>query len=111
MGIAWLVCAVGFVVAEARDLAPGVVGAPAGGRASRSRRSLLCALGLPEAVAGIVVNTVILGVVAWAWIARPAHIARRVEGPGAERAAGPTGTAGVAGAGGAAGIAGSGPAR
>ena len=98
VGIAWLVCAVGFAVAGLgiRRRAPWALPAAA---VLAVASIVLCVLGLPEAVAGIVVNAVILGVVAWAWTARPALIARRVEGPGAKRAAGPAGTAGVAGSG------------
>jgi predicted cation transporter len=98
IGIAWLVCAVGFVMAGLGIWRRAPWALPLAAVLAIAS-IILCVLGLPEAVAGIIVNAVILGVVAWAWVARPAPAARRVGGPGAERAAGPAGTAWVAGSG------------
>ena len=98
VGIAWLVCAVGFAVAGLgiRRRAPWALPAAA---VLAVASIVLCVLGLPEAVAGIVVNAVILGVVAGAWIARHAPVTGSAADPGAMRAAGTPGRAGATGSG------------
>ena len=65
LGVAWLALAIGFVVAavgvwRARPWALSLTAALAVGSL------VACVLGLPEAIAGIVVNVGILGAVAWA---------------------------------------------
>jgi hypothetical protein len=98
VGVAWLVCAVGFVVAGLGIWRRASWALPLA--AVLAVASIVpCVLGLPEAVAGIVVNAVILGVVAWTSIARRAAGAGTAEGPGAARIAGTAGSAGVAGSG------------
>jgi predicted cation transporter len=71
VGIAWLVLAIGFVVAAAatwrgeawaRALAAGLAAASI----------VVCGLGLPEAVAGVAVNIAILAVLAWTALGRGA---------------------------------------
>ena len=70
IGIVWLACAVGFVVAgfgiwwRASWAAP-LTAALAGVSVA------VCVLGLPETSAGIVVNAAIFGAVAWVSFARP----------------------------------------
>lgn len=64
LGLAWLAIAAGFVVAAVgvwrrAAWAPGLTA----GLAIASL--VVCALGLPETVAGIVVNVAILAIVAW----------------------------------------------
>lgn len=65
VGIAWLVLAIGFVVAGVATwrgtawAAPLVVGLAVASL-------VVCVLGLPEAIAGIVVNVAILAIVGWA---------------------------------------------
>jgi hypothetical protein len=72
VGVAWLAIAVGFVVA-----AVGVWRRSAwalGLTAALATASLVvCILGLPETVAGIVVNVVILAAVAWMTFGRRGH--------------------------------------
>lgn len=68
VGVAWLLVAVGFVVAAVALWRGEAWAAPlAAGLAVAS--ILVCALGLPEAGFGILVNVAILGVVAWAALA------------------------------------------
>ena len=70
VGIVWLACAVGFVVAglgiwRRASWAAPLTAALAGVSVA------VCVLGLPETSAGIVVNAAILGAVAWVSFARP----------------------------------------
>ena len=70
IGIVWLACAVGFVVAGLgvwRRVSWALPLTAALAVASIA----LCVLGLPESSAGIVVNGAILGAVAWVSFARP----------------------------------------
>ena len=70
VGIAWLACAVGFVVAGLGIWQRASWALPL--TAALAVVSIaVCVLGLPEAIAGIVVNSAILGAVAWASLARP----------------------------------------
>ncbi len=70
VGIAWLVCAVGFVVAGLGIWRRASWAIPL--TAILAAVSIvLCALGLPEAGAGIVVNAAILAVAAWVALVRP----------------------------------------
>ncbi len=71
MGTAWLAIAVGFVIAavgvwKARAWAIPLVGLLAAASLA------VCVMGLPETVAGIMVDVAILGAVAWAVRARRA---------------------------------------
>jgi energy-converting hydrogenase Eha subunit E len=74
VGVAWLVCAVGFVVA-------GVGIARRSPWARRLTVSLaamsivLCVLGLPESSVGILVNATIIAVAAWTAREHPRHVA------------------------------------
>ena len=70
IGVVWLACAVGFVVAGLAiwRRAPWALALTA---ALASVSIGLCVLGLPETVAGIVVNAATLGAVAWILLARP----------------------------------------
>jgi hypothetical protein len=70
VGIAWLACAVGFAVAGI-GLARGESWSLPLTAALAVVSIVACALGLPEAVAGIVVNVAILGLVNWATFVRP----------------------------------------
>ena len=64
VGLVWLVCAVGFIVAGVGIALRATWGLPlAGGLAVVSL--VVCLLGLPETVAGIAVDVVILGAVTW----------------------------------------------
>lgn len=68
VGIAWLACAVGFVVAgigiwRRKAWAPPLAAALAAASIA------VCLLGLPETVAGIVVNVGILAAAAWVSLA------------------------------------------
>ena len=72
IGLAWLVIAVGFVLAavgvwDARAWAIPLVGVLA------AASLVVCVMGLPETVAGIVLDVAILGTVAWVVRARPAR--------------------------------------
>jgi hypothetical protein len=76
IGLAWLAIAVGFVIAavgvwEARAWAIPLVGLLAAASLA------VCVMGLPETVAGIVLDVAILGAVAWA---SRAHSASRGTG-------------------------------
>jgi len=71
IGLAWLAAAAGFVLAAvgvwgARPWAVPLAGVLAAGSLA------VCVMGLPETLAGIVVNVAILGAVAWAVRARRA---------------------------------------
>jgi hypothetical protein len=71
IGLAWLAVAVGFIAAAvgiwgARAWAVPLVGVLAAASLA------ICVLGLPETVAGLVLDIVILGAVAWAMRARRA---------------------------------------
>lgn len=69
VGLAWLVLAVGFVVAGVATWRRETWAAPL--TAAMAVGSIgVCALGLPEAVAGIVVNVAILAALGWAAVAR-----------------------------------------
>ena len=98
VGVAWLACAVGFVVAGLGiwRRAPWALPLAA---ALAVASIALCVLGLPEAVAGIVVNVAILALVVWVSIARHAPVAGNAEGAGATRIAGSAGVAGSTGPG------------
>jgi hypothetical protein len=77
VGLVWLACAVGFVVAGIGIARRSTWGLPlAGGLAIVSL--VVCLLGLPETVAGIAVDVAILGAVAWVMRTRtsPAEVAR-----------------------------------
>ncbi len=70
LGIVWLACAVGFVVAGLGVWRRASWALPL--TAALAVASIaLCVLGLPESSAGIVVNGAILGAVAWVSFARP----------------------------------------
>jgi hypothetical protein len=70
LGVVWLACAVGFVVAALGIwLRAGWALPLTAGTAVVSMA--LCILGLPEAAAGIAVNAAILAAVAWISFARP----------------------------------------
>jgi len=70
LGIVWLACAVGFVVAGLGIWRGGSWALPL--TAALAVASIaVCILGLPESSAGIVVNGAILGAVAWVSYARP----------------------------------------
>ena len=70
VGIAWLACAVGFVVAGLGIWRRAAWALPL--TAALAVVSIaVCVLGLPETAAGIVVNAAILGAVAWVSVARP----------------------------------------
>ncbi len=70
VGIAWLACAVGFVVAGLGIWRRAAWALPL--TAALAVVSIaVCVLGLPETAAGIVVNAAILGAVAWVSFARP----------------------------------------
>jgi predicted cation transporter len=72
VGVAWLVCAVGFVVAGLGIWRGARWGLPLAAVLAVAS-IVLCVLGLPESVAGIVVNALILALVAWASLVRPAR--------------------------------------
>ena len=74
IGIAWLACAVAFVVAGLGIWRGASWALPLAGLLAAAS-IVLCVLGLPEAVAGIVVNAAIIALVAWASLVRPARIA------------------------------------
>ena len=70
VGIAWLACAVGLVVAGLAIWRRASWALPL--TAALSIVSIaVCVLGLPETSAGIVANAAILGAVAWVSYARP----------------------------------------
>jgi hypothetical protein len=70
VGIAWLACAVGFVLAGLGIWRGGSWALPL--TAALAAVPIVdCVLGLPEAIAGIVVNAAILGIVAFAAFAQP----------------------------------------
>jgi hypothetical protein len=69
VGLAWLVLAVGFVLAGIA-LWRDARWAPALAAALAVASIAVCALGLPEAAFGIVVNLAILALVAWSAVAR-----------------------------------------
>lgn len=76
VGVAWLVLAAGFVVAAVAtgrrtQWAAGLAGVLA------VASIVVCALGLPETVAGIAVNIGILALLAWAALGRGAGVAAR----------------------------------
>ncbi len=72
VGLVWLACAVGFVVAGLGIWRRTRWALPLA--ASLAIVSILvCVLGLPEAVAGVVMNTIILVIVAWASLVQPAR--------------------------------------
>ena len=96
VGVAWLVCAVGFVLAGLGIWRRAPWALPLAAVLAIAS-IVLCVLGLPEAVAGIVVNAVILGLAAWASIARHAPVDGNAGGPGAARVARIAGPAGPAG--------------
>ena len=73
VGVVWLVCAVGFVVAGV-GIWRGYAWALPLTAILAVVSVALCVLGLPEAVAGIVVNVAILGVVALAAFVQPSLI-------------------------------------
>ena len=70
LGIVWLACAIGFV--DRRDSGSGDArrGRFRSRRPSRSSSIAVCALGLPETSAGIVVDLAILVAAAWVALAR-----------------------------------------
>jgi hypothetical protein len=69
IGVVWLACAVGFVVAGLGIWRGSAWALPL--TAALAFVSIaVCVLGLPETSAGIVVNAAILGAVAWVSIAR-----------------------------------------
>jgi hypothetical protein len=70
VGLVWLACAVGFVVAGLGIWRRASWALPLTA-ALAVVSSAVCVLGLPESVAGIVVNGAILGAVAWVSFARP----------------------------------------
>lgn len=74
VGIAWLVLAAGFVVAGVA-LWRGARWAPALAAVLAVASVTVCALGLPEAAFGIVVNLAILALVAWSTGSRRAAAA------------------------------------
>ena len=70
IGIVWLACAVGFVVAGLGIWRHASWALPL--TAALAIVSVaVCLLGLPETSAGIVVNAAILGAVAWVSVVRP----------------------------------------
>jgi Flp pilus assembly protein TadB len=70
VGVVWLACAIGFVVAGLGIWRRASWAVPL--TAALAAASIaLCVLGLPEAVAGIVVNVAILAVAAWVVLVRP----------------------------------------
>jgi hypothetical protein len=75
VGIAWLVCAAGFVLAGLGIWRQASWALPLTATLAVVSTGI-CVLGLPEAFAGIVVNAAILGAVAWVALAR-----RRVPEP------------------------------
>jgi hypothetical protein len=74
IGIVWLACAVGFVLAGFGIWRRTAWALPLTAFLAASSLAL-CVLGLPEAAAGIVVNVAILGIAAWVGIARPRRMA------------------------------------
>jgi hypothetical protein len=79
VGLAWLAIAVGFVVAAAgvwrrSSWALGLTAALA------IASLVVCALGLPETMAGIVVNVAILGALGWMTFAGRANAGSVAEG-------------------------------
>jgi predicted cation transporter len=69
VGVAWLVLAVGFVVAGVATWRRAAWAAPL--TAALAVASIvICTLGLPESVAGIVVNVWILAALGWIAVAR-----------------------------------------
>jgi predicted cation transporter len=69
VGVAWLVLAVGFVVAGVATWRRAAWAAPL--TAALAVASIvICTLGLPESVAGIVVNVAILAALGWIAVAR-----------------------------------------
>jgi hypothetical protein len=70
VGVVWLGCAVGFFIAGV-GIWRGESWALPLAAALAVVSIVICALGLPESVAGIVVNAVIIGIVAFAAFARP----------------------------------------
>jgi predicted cation transporter len=69
VGVAWLVLAVGFVVAGVATWRREAWAAPL--TAALAVASIvICTLGLPESVAGIVVNVAILAALGWIAVAR-----------------------------------------
>ena len=70
VGVAWLACAVGFVIAGF-GIWRGESWALPLTAALAVVSIVVCALGLPEAVAGIVVNVAILGLVAFVAFVQP----------------------------------------
>jgi hypothetical protein len=73
LGIVWLACAVGFVIAGAGIWRRASWALPL--TAVLATASIVvCVLGLPDAVAGIVVNLAILGLAAWVAFARPSAL-------------------------------------
>jgi hypothetical protein len=70
IGLVWLALAIGFVAADygvwrGESWALGLTGVLAG------VSLVLCVLGLPEAFAGIAINVIVLGVVAYVAFLRP----------------------------------------
>jgi len=73
IGVVWLVCAVGFVVAGVGIVRRAPWGLPlTAGLAVVSL--VVCLIGLPETVAGIVVNLAIMGAVVWVMRARTSSV-------------------------------------
>jgi hypothetical protein len=73
VGVVWLVCAVGFVVAGVGIVRRAAWALPL--TAVLAVVSLVvCLMGLPETVAGIVVNMAILGAVVWVMQARTSSV-------------------------------------
>lgn len=79
VGLAWLAIAVGFVFAAAGvwRRSPWALGLTA---ALAIASLAVCVLGLPETVAGIVVNVAILAAVAWITVRRPGRAGSASEG-------------------------------
>ena len=73
VGVAWLVLAIGFVVADVTTWRRVAWAAPL--TAALAVGSIVvCTLGLPEAAFGIVVNVAILAALVWTAVARPSTV-------------------------------------
>lgn len=73
VGVAWLVLAIGFVVAGVTTWRRVAWAAPL--TAALAVGSIVvCTLGLPEAAFGIVVNVAILAALVWTAVARPSTV-------------------------------------
>ena len=80
VGVAWLVLAIGFLVA-ALGVWRGAAWAVPVSAVLAGASIVVCALGLPEAVFGIVVNVAVLAAAGWVALGRGGAAARPVRAP------------------------------